>query len=103
VYIEILGFIYTTIRKITMADKEIINLLKSIEKNQKDLTTKYNVLVKRTNSIINSLSQINEKLNFLIETMSMFELSEDEEDYEDFDPYKTNVEDHEDSDEEDDE
>jgi predicted transcriptional regulator len=94
-------------KEFKMADKEIVNLLKNIEKNQKDLTTKYNVLVKRTNSIITSLSEINEKLDFLVETMSMFELADDEDgeddedDYEDFNPYQKETEDYEEEDEDD--
>lgn len=91
-------------KEFKMADKEIVNLLKNIEKNQKDLTTKYNVLVKRTNSIITSLSEINEKLDFLVETMSMFELEDDEDDeddYEDFNPYQQETEDYENEEEDD--
>ena len=91
-------------KEFKMADKEIVNLLKNIEKNQKDFTTKYNVLVKRTNSIITSLSEINEKLDFLVETMSMFELEDDEDDeddYEDFNPYQQETEDYENEEEDD--
>jgi len=78
-----------------MTDKLIEQLKKHIDKNHKDLITKYNVLVKRTNSIITSLSKIDEKLNYLVETMSMFELVEEDEE-EEFDPYHVDPEDYED-------
>ena len=60
-----------------MADKELKDLIRTLDKNHKDLITKYNVLVKRTSSIITSVNLINEKLDYLVETMSMFELMED--------------------------
>lgn len=75
-------------------DLEFKKLKQSLDKNYKDLTTKYNVLVKRTNSIITSLSEINQKLDYLVETMSMFELVED--DSEDFNPYNVEEEEYED-------
>jgi hypothetical protein len=67
-----------------MPEKSIEKL---IEENHKDLKTKYNVLVKRTNSIISSLNKIDAKLDFLVEKMAMFELmeDEDEEEYESYD------------------
>ena len=55
-----------------MADKELKDLIRTLDKNHKDLITKYNVLVKRTSSIITSVNLINEKLDYLVETMSMF-------------------------------
>jgi len=86
-----------------MADKEINELLKKIEKNHKDLLTKYNVLVKRTSSIITTLSTLNDKMDYLVETMSMFELVEDEEEYEeDFNPYRIESEDYDDDDDDED-
>lgn len=72
-----------------------------LEEHHKDLTTKYSVLVKRTNSIITTLSGINDKLDYLVDTMSMFELIE-EENREDFDPYHTEQEDYEQVDDEED-
>lgn len=87
-----------------MADKELSELIKKIDKNHKDLLTKYNVLVKRTNSIITSISTINDKLDYLVETMSMFELVEEEEEDEgDFNPYRIESEDYNDDDDDDDE
>jgi len=80
-----------------MADREMNELIKKIEKNHKDLLTKYNVLVKRTNSIITSLSTISDKLDYLVETMSMFELVE-EEDEEEYEEYLNQYEDDEDDD-----
>lgn len=69
-----------------MPEKSIEEL---IEDNHKDLKIKYNVLVKRTNSIISSLNKIDAKLDFLVEKMAMFELMEDEdeedEEYESYD------------------
>jgi hypothetical protein len=70
-----------------MPEKSIEKL---IEENHKDLKTKYNVLVKRTNSIISSLTKIDAKMDFLVEKMAMFELMEDEdedeeEEYESYD------------------
>lgn len=80
-------------------DKELISVLKKIEANQKDLITKYNVLVKRTNSIITSLSQIDTKIEYLVETMSMFETDEDDEgEYDGFESY-SQIEDEEELDE----
>ena len=79
-------------------DKELDNLIKTIEKNHKDLLTKYNVLVKRTNSIITGLNLANEKLDFLVETMGMFELIEEDHIGEDFDPYSHQPEEYEEDD-----
>jgi len=83
-----------------MSDQHL-EKLKNIEKNQRDLFTKYNVLVKRTNSIITTLNQINEKLDYLVETMSMFELMEDsaEEDEDDYESYSSEYTEDEDEDE----
>lgn len=86
-----------------MADKEIQNLARTIEKNQKDLVTKYNVLVKRTSSIISTLAEMNEKLDYLLETMSMFEIVEEDEYDEDFNPYAAEPEDYYEDDDDDDE
>ena len=87
-----------------MADKELKDLIRTLDKNHKDLITKYNVLVKRTSSIITSVNLINEKLDYLVETMSMFELVEDEM-QQDFDPYSQQEEEYEEveDDDEDDE
>jgi hypothetical protein len=84
-----------------MVDKEITKLIKDIDKNHKDLLTKYNVLVKRTSSIISSLSELNAKIDYLAEMMSMFELAEENEE-EEFDPYHLESEDYEDIDNDDD-
>lgn len=77
-----------------MPEKSIEKL---IEENHKDLKTKYNVLVKRTNSIISSLNKIDAKLDFLVEKMAMFELmeEEDEEDEEDYGSYDVDDDDEE--------
>lgn len=74
-----------------MPEKSIEKL---IEENHKDLKTKYNVLVKRTNSIISSLNKIDAKLDFLVEKMAMFELMEDEdEDEEEYESYDVDEDD----------
>ena len=85
-----------------MSDKELKDLIRTLDKNHKDLITKYNVLVKRTSSIITTINTINEKLDYLVETMSMFELIE-EEVYEDFDPYSQAQEEYEEVEDEDEE
>lgn len=81
-----------------MPDKPVEKI---VEEYFKKLETKYNVMVKRTNSIISSLNEVNSKLDYLIEKMSMFELmEEDDEDIED--EYEKYLEDEdEDEDEED--
>jgi len=84
-----------------MADKEINELIKKIEKNHKDLLTKYNVLVKRTSSIITTLATLNDKLDYLVETMSMFELVEEDGDAEEYEEYFSQYEDSEDDDDDD--
>lgn len=77
-----------------MPEKSIEKL---IEENNKDLKTKYNVLVKRTNSIISSINKIDAKLDFLVEKMAMFELmeDEDEDDEEEHESYDVDEEDEE--------
>ncbi len=83
---------------INVADNELEKVLIEIDKHHKSLETKYNVLVKRTNSMIKSLSIIDDKLDFLLDKMSMFEFIEEagEEDEEEFDPYHVEPEDYED-------
>ena len=80
-----------------MSDKPLEKL---VEEYYKKLETKYNVLVKRTNSIITSLTKIDSKLDYLIEKMSMFELmEEEEEDIEnEYEPYNEDDEDDEEED-----
>lgn len=80
-----------------MSDKPIEKI---IESSYKDLTTKYNVLVKRTNSIITSVNTMNAKLDFLVEKMSMFELMEDENEDEEIEGYEPYDDDDEDDDDE---
>lgn len=63
-----------------MPDKPVEKI---VEEYFKKLETKYNVMVKRTNSIISSLNEINTKMDHLIEMMSMFELMEEDDDIED--------------------
>ena len=75
--------------------QEIKNL---IQKHQKDLTTKYNVLVKRTNSIITSLDNLNTKMDYLVERMSMFEFIDEDEDEDDLESYGIDPEEYEDDD-----
>ena len=62
---------------INVADNELEKVLIEIDKHHKSLETKYNVLVKRTNSMIKSLSIIDDKLDFLLDKMSMFEFIEE--------------------------
>jgi len=83
-----------------MSNNDLDKLLTAIEDNHKQLVTKYNVLVKRTNSIISTLKELNSKLNFLSDKMSMFEIIEEEdiEDEPDFDPYQVEPEDYEEED-----
>ena len=84
-----------------MSNNDLDKLLTAIEDNHKQLVTKYNVLVKRTNSIISTLKELNSKLDFLSDKMSMFEIIEEEdiEDEPDFDPYQVEPEDYEEDDE----
>jgi len=84
-----------------MSNNDLDKLLTAIEDNHKQLVTKYNVLVKRTNSIISTLKDLNSKLDFLSDKMSMFEIIEEEdiEDEPDFDPYQVEPEDYEEDDE----
>ena len=84
-----------------MSNNDLDKLLTAIEDNHKQLVTKYNVLVQRTNSIISTLKELNSKLNFLSDKMSMFEIIEEEdiEDEPDFDPYQVEPEDYEEEDE----
>jgi len=71
-----------------MNDSELKKLILKIEKNHKDLTTKYRVLVKRTDSIISSLNDLQPKIDSLINKLSVFEiLSEDVEEQEEWNPY----------------
>ena len=83
-----------------MSNNDLDKLLTAIEDNHKQLVTKYDVLVKRTNSIISTLKELNSKLNFLSDKMSMFEIIEEEdiEDEPDFDPYQVEPEDYEEED-----
>lgn len=80
--------------------EEYQELNNTIQKYQKDLTTKYNVLVKRTNSIITSLDKLNTKMDYLVERMSMFELVDEDE--EDLESYGIDPEEYEEDDEDDD-
>lgn len=80
--------------------EEYQELNNTIQKHQKDLTTKYNVLVKRTNSIITSLDKLNTKMDYLVERMSMFELVDEDE--EDLESYGVDPEEYEEDDEDDD-
>lgn len=80
--------------------EEYQELNNTIQKHQKDLTTKYNVLVKRTNSIITSLDKLNTKMDYLVERMSMFELVDEDE--EDLESYGIDPEEYEEDDEDDD-
>lgn len=88
-----------------MADNnlELNKLCKRLEGHHKDLTTKYNILVKRTNSIINTLKDVNTKLEYLSDKLSMFEFIEAEDGIEGyFDPYSQRTpEEYEETDDED--
>lgn len=85
---------------------ELHKIAKKIDLNHRDLVTKYNVLVKRTNSIITSLSKMLEYIDSITEKLSVLEFIEDEESVEEFfDPYREGISEEyeEDYDDEDDE
>lgn len=86
-----------------MSNNELKDLMKTLDANHKELATKYNVLVKRTNSIINSVKDINEKLEFIADKLSMLDFMEqdDEDSDEDFNPYSLDPEDYEEVDNDD--
>lgn len=71
---------------------ELNKISRKIELNHKDLTTKYNVLVKRTNSIISSLNKMLEYIDAITEKLSVLEFIEDEESIQEFyDPYQDGI------------
>lgn len=71
---------------------ELNKISRKIELNHKDLTTKYNVLVKRTNSIISSLNKMLEYIDTITEKLSVLEFIEDEESIQEFyDPYQDGI------------
>lgn len=71
---------------------ELNKISRKIELNHKDLTTKYNVLVKRTNSIISSLNKMLEYIDAITEKLSVLEFIDDEESIQEFyDPYQDGI------------
>jgi hypothetical protein len=69
-------------------DKDLAKILAKLDKDHKDLTTKYRVLVKRTSSIISTLKSIDTKINNLLDKLSIFEiLDEDIDSQTEWNPY----------------
>ena len=69
---------------------DLQKIVAKLEKNHKDLVTKYRVLVKRTDSIISSLHSLEPKVDLLLEKLSAFEiLNEELEEQEGWNPYET--------------
>ena len=75
---------------------DLQKIVAKLEKNHKDLVTKYRVLVKRTDSIISSLQSIEPKVDLLLDKLSAFEILDEElEEQEGWNPYVTEAEEYE--------
>tara|TARA_B100002019_G_C21174955_1_gene550580 strand:+ start:468 stop:728 length:261 start_codon:yes stop_codon:yes gene_type:complete len=75
---------------------DLQKIVAKLEKNHKDLVTKYRVLVKRTDSIISSLQSIEPKVDLLLDKLSAFEILDEElEEQEGWNPYETEAEEYE--------
>jgi len=72
---------------------DLQKIVARLEKNHKDLVTKYRVLVKRTDSIISSLQTLEPKVDLLLQKLSAFEILDEElEEQEGWNPYETEAE-----------
>jgi hypothetical protein len=75
---------------------DLQKIVAKLEKNHKDLVTKYRVLVKRTDSIISSLQSLEPKVDLLLQKLSAFEILDEElEEQEGWNPYETEAEEYE--------
>ena len=75
---------------------DLQKIVARLEKNHKDLVTKYRVLVKRTDSIISSLQSLEPKVDLLLQKLSAFEILDEElEEQEGWNPYETEAEEYE--------
>lgn len=80
---------------------DLQKIVAKLEKNHKDLVTKYRVLVKRTDSIISSLHSLEPKVDLLLEKLSAFEILDEElEEQEGWNPYEAEAEEYENYDDE---